>query len=247
MRFVGKWESRWTRGASGQTYRRSKTRGAYASGLDRGDQCRARRSQGAGPWSRAYLRRRRQAPTVDLYAPSYRSSGSCGGATPLEIATTRSRSWYSAPSGRAATSAWVNVDAIDVVGDVNPMPLSGTLVNSGSAKLAKRGRWWVSEQDGAFGGRAWRTTAKGCHDHGALQGHRRRLDRAQGQLSGRAAVMLDGKRVGDGEPVPADRPRSVASSGRGAVLPYGAHNLTIRALEVAEHRQRRRVPTSTRS
>jgi hypothetical protein len=167
--------------------------------------------------------------TIDLYARKsaksavvWRSSELVNGPHTIKVVVLGKK--RSASSGTA-----VVVDAFDVTGSVRPAAISGTLVNSGSSKLIRTGKWRVSSRSGALGGSAWRSSRKGATVTVRFKGTGVTWVGRKDPRFGKAEVIVDGRRVGViSQYAKTASERKVAWSISG--LPKGVHSVTIRVL-----------------
>lgn len=229
MSFGGKWRTWWGTKASGETWMQSLAKGASARTYFEGTRVAWVSSPGpdrgrARVWVDGVA-----VATVDLYAARAGASRVVWASDPLTDTRHSVKIEVLGTKNPASSGTKVIVDAFEFSGSVDSGYRSGTRINNGNSKLARTGRWWTSERTAAFGGSAWRTSASGRTAIVRFKGTGVAWIGRKDRVSGKAEVLLDGKRVAvvsQYSDATAERRVAWAVSG----LPYGEHTLVVRSL-----------------
>ncbi len=229
LTYVGSWESKWMPNASGHSYRTARQPGSTVSVTFEGDSVTLIGRYGPDRGRARISIDGVAVAEVDSYGPERSAQQPLwtSGALPagMHLVTVEALE----VQNPASTGKSFVFDAFELSGTHVATPLADVLVESGSAKLAKIGSWWVSKRGNASGGRGWRTKSKGASVTVRFTGTGVTWFGRKDHEGGLADVYLDGKkvaRVSQYREGVTERAASYSISG----LSQGTHLLTVRAL-----------------
>lgn len=191
--FSGAWRSKWAAASSGDTYRYTATKDSFAQASFEGTGVAFISHVGPSKGKASVYVDGVHAGTIDCYSPTGGIARSVWATDTLAPGPHTIKVVALGSKSASSTAAYVVVDAFAMPKPAGSRILPGEF--TGSVKLARTGKWSVSERTGPYGGSSWRTGAKGSTMIVRFKGTAvtwiGRLDKA----SGKADVLLDGKRV----------------------------------------------------
>jgi len=228
--FSGVWAYRVGEGASGRSYRYSRTSGASMHTAFNGTG--ATWIAPVGP-SRGRARVYVDgvlAGTADLYAPASAARQPVWSVSGLPSARHTLRIVVLGSKSASSTAAYVHVDAFDIEGTpagVGPVP--GQRVQDGDKRLYRKGPWSTFRRAEAYRGTVAMTTARAAGYTVRFKGTGVTWFGRKNAFGGKSEIWLDGKRVATVDqysPTQADHRVVYAASG----LSNRNHTLRIKAL-----------------